>query len=168
MCSPSGGAVRRSRTEGATDSNSAFIGPLSGSPLRPAATAAVHLPHFVGEDTLSGSMLDTNRDRTPLAGVSWLAAKQRDGGAGLRGQLTATLPSLVLYPGAPSVPQRQHRPSQAGVHLPQLSLGEDTLRDKVSHKHATEHRGRGSGARYCSMAITYPPGPKYPSTTTRK
>jgi len=45
----------------------------------------------------------------PPAGVSWLAAKQRGGGAGLRGMLRTAFPSLILRLGTPSVPQRQLR-----------------------------------------------------------
>ena len=54
VCSPAcGGAVRRSRTEGDAENSPSFVDSLLGSPLRPAATAAVHLPQLsLGEDTL--------------------------------------------------------------------------------------------------------------------
>ena len=66
VCSPAGGELARceaarwrSRTEGVADSYSAFFDPLSGSPLRPAAAAAVHLPQHSlrsrGEETFSVS-----------------------------------------------------------------------------------------------------------------
>jgi len=52
VCSPFGGAGRRSRTEGAGCSSLALVESLSGSPLRfPILRIGNHLPHFVGEDT---------------------------------------------------------------------------------------------------------------------
>ena len=65
VCSPSGGAVRRSRTERAAGSSVAFLDPFAGIPLRPAAEAAVHLPHFVGEDTWRGNCLPTEGAAIP-------------------------------------------------------------------------------------------------------
>ena len=65
VCSPACGgelarceAARwRSRTEGDAENSLSFVGSLSGSPLRPAAIAAVHLPQLsLGEDTLRGKV----------------------------------------------------------------------------------------------------------------
>ena len=91
----------------------------------------------------------------PRAGVSWLAAKQRDGGAGLRGRLAAAPPSLIICLETPSALACRRD------HLPQLSLGEDTLvieRRTKPRQNAVEGKvpapkrseGGGRGATRCA------------------
>ena len=93
-----------------------------------------------------GGLFKNSGHRPRLSFGCALPLGELSGGAGLRGQLTATLTSLIPFPGAPSAFAYRHRPSVGQPPPPLRERGHVERKCVAQRRDRTPFRGTVRGA----------------------